>query len=108
MAPSRAQSSRQSAQGTLTVQAVVQGSVALVNVEGEWKLIVANAPDPVESHGSLQAAPQQRALAQTQETSAAHVSNRMLDKFSFRARSISGESEHNSFLIFTEHAPHRV
>ena len=60
MAPASAQSSRQSAQGTLAVQAVVQGSVALVNVEGEWKLIMANAPDPVESHGSLRAAPQER------------------------------------------------
>lgn len=38
----RAQSS---AQGKLNVQALVQGSVALVNVGGEWKVIVANAPD---------------------------------------------------------------
>ena len=45
MPPARAQSS---AHGTLNVQAVVQGSVALVNVDGEWKVIVANAPDRAE------------------------------------------------------------
>jgi hypothetical protein len=70
MAPAYGQSS---AQGKLNVQAVVQGSVALVNVDGEWKVIVANAPDPVETHASLQTASQHRALAQSQKITPAPI-----------------------------------
>jgi hypothetical protein len=51
----------------------VQGSVALVNVDGEWKVIVANAPDPAETHASLQVATQHRALAQSQKITPAHT-----------------------------------
>ncbi|HKW76373.1 MAG TPA: hypothetical protein VJN64_12670 [Terriglobales bacterium] len=69
-APAYAQSS---AQGELNVQAVVQGSVALVNVDGEWKVIVANAPDRAETHGSLQASSQHRAAAQARNHSDSYV-----------------------------------
>ena len=69
-APAYAQSS---AQGELNVQAVVQGSVALVNVDGEWKVIVANAPDPVESHGSLRPTSQDHAPKRARNHSDAKV-----------------------------------
>jgi len=43
----------QPARGELTVTAVVQTSVALVNTNGQWTLIVANAPDPADNLSSL-------------------------------------------------------
>lgn len=66
-----APASGQSAKGKLSVQAVVQGSVALVNMDGEWKLMVANAPDPVETHGALLPAPQHHVLAKAQKVASA-------------------------------------
>lgn len=43
----------QPAQGTLRVTAVVQTSVTLMNTDGQWRLVVANARDPADNVSSL-------------------------------------------------------
>ena len=43
----------QSAQGSLRVQVSVQTSVAIVQENGEWRIVVANAPDPADNVSRL-------------------------------------------------------
>jgi hypothetical protein len=43
----------QSARGELTVTVVVQASATLVNTNGQWTLVMANAADPADNLSSL-------------------------------------------------------
>lgn len=53
----------QSVQGSLTVTAVVQTSVAMVNENGQWKVVVANAPDPADNVSYLAPAAEDKGAA---------------------------------------------
>lgn len=48
-----AQRAQGTAQGTLTVTAVVEMSATLISVDGQWKLLVANTGGPADSLSSL-------------------------------------------------------